>query len=207
MQYICMYIKVLFALAPWYSPDCQPGSVLTQTFCSRILKVAATEESQAVCELELWSKMDLKIQTGLRSVCLTPFIYPKMTRDGRKKHAISQVLTVTVKNLHKEEASRLTNEYRPSPKRWSIRSLYLSISSGEHSDWSPQFLHDIPTQGTKAHILRELAQNGEVNTAENFRNTDSIATVEKKLGGEGEWREKQKAQCLTLTEGEKISQK
>lgn len=68
-----------------------------------------------------------------------------MTRDERKNHAVSQMLIVTVKNLYKEEASQLTNEYRPSPKRLSIRSFYLSISSGEYSDWSPQFLRDIPT--------------------------------------------------------------
>lgn len=40
-----------------------------------------------------------------------------------------------------------------------------------------------------------------VNTAEYFRNTESIATVEEKGGGG----KKQKAQCLTLTEGKKLS--
>lgn len=47
-----MYIKVLFTVAPQYSPDCQSGSVLIQTQNPQH-KVAAIEESQAVCELEL----------------------------------------------------------------------------------------------------------------------------------------------------------
>lgn len=65
-----------------------------------------------------------------------------LTKDDKgweKKTAISQMLNIMVKNLHKE-VSRLTNEYRPSPKRLSIRSFYISISSWKYSDWSPQFL-------------------------------------------------------------------
>lgn len=42
-----------------------------------------------------------------------------------------------------------------------------------------------------------------VNTAENFRNTESIARVEKKIKKKEKRKKKQKAQCLTLTEGRK----
>ena len=52
-----------------------------------------------------------------------------LTKDDKgwgKKPAISQMLNIKVKNLHKEEVSQLTNEYVPSPKRFSRRPFYLS---------------------------------------------------------------------------------
>lgn len=68
-----------------------------------------------------------------------------LTKDDKgweKKTVIPQLLNIMVKNLHKKEVSQLSNEYRPGPKRLSIRSFHLSISS-----WIQTSLHsfcDIP---------------------------------------------------------------
>lgn len=61
MQYICMYIKVLSTVALQSSPAHQFGSVLTQVLYQNPQHgVAANEETQAVWELELSSKISLK---------------------------------------------------------------------------------------------------------------------------------------------------
>lgn len=55
-----------------------------------------------------------------------------LTKDDKgwgKNPAILQMWNITVKNWHREEVAQLTNEYRPSPKRLSVRSFYLSITS------------------------------------------------------------------------------
>lgn len=61
-----------------------------------------------------------------------------MTRNEGKKESISQVLNIMVNNLHKEQLSQLTAEYRPSPKRLNIRSFSLNFKL-EIIGWSPLF--------------------------------------------------------------------
>lgn len=60
MQYICMCIKVLSAVALQSSPAHQSGLMLSHFVPESTAQAAANEESQAVWELELSSKISLK---------------------------------------------------------------------------------------------------------------------------------------------------
>lgn len=106
--------------------------------------------------------------------CLLHIIY--LTKDDKgwgKNPAISQMWNITVKNWHREEVSQLTNEYRPSPRRLSVRSFYLQlqVENNQTIDYF-EYYFDIEPQITVASrvsmalsqeltwdgILREWAQ-------------------------------------------------